>query len=62
MEKIKLNEDMCIGCGMCVSQAPENFTFDETHAKVINEKATKEAKEAADFCPVGAIEIENTED
>lgn len=58
MEKVKLNEDMCIGCGMCVSEAPNNFTFDETHAKVTNEEVTPEAKNAADFCPVGAITIE----
>lgn len=58
MEKIKLNEDMCIGCGMCVSEAPNNFTFDETHAKVINDVVSDEARNASEFCPVGAISIE----
>ena len=55
MEKVKLNKDMCIGCGACCSIASENFTFDGATAKVINEEVTDQAKEARDCCPVGAI-------
>lgn len=58
MEKLKLNKDMCIGCGACCSIASENFTFDGATAKVINEEVTDQAKEARDCCPVGAISIE----
>ena len=57
-EKVKLNKDMCIGCGACCSIASENFTFDGATAKVINEEVTDQAKEARDCCPVGAISIE----
>ena len=46
VEKVKLNKDMCIGCGACCSIASENFTFDGATAKVINEEVTDQAKEA----------------
>ena len=58
MKKVKLDENVCIGCGMCVSTAPKTFDFDEDHAKVINNDVTKEAEEAAECCPVGSISIE----
>ena len=58
MKKVKLDENICIGCGMCVSTAPKTFDFDEDHAKVINNEVTKEAEEATECCPVGAISIE----
>lgn len=57
MEKVKINKDTCIGCGACIMIAKENFTFGEETAEVINETVTPEAKEAADSCPVSAIEI-----
>ena len=59
MEKVKLNQDMCIGCGACTGIAPKNFDFGETHANLISDEVTPEAKEASDCCPVGAITIEN---
>ena len=59
MKKIILNEDRCIGCGACMSIAPDNFTFnDEGRAEMINEKLTNEALEASEMCPVSAITIE----
>lgn len=59
MKKVILNEDMCIGCGACVGIAEENFEFGEGHAVCKNNAITKEAEEAADCCPVGAISIED---
>ena len=58
MEKVKLNQDMCIGCGACTGIAPKHFDFGETHANLISDEVTPEAKEASDCCPVGAITIE----
>ena len=53
MAKIKINEN-CIGCGACTAIAPECFEFsDEGYAKPI--------KEAAEGCPVSAIEIDEAE-
>ena len=60
MEKIKVNEN-CIGCGACTAIAPDFFEFgDDGYAKPIKnevEKITDDVKEAAEGCPVNAIEI-----
>lgn len=56
--KVKIDKEKCIGCGACEAVCPKVF-------KLINGKATakmketneKCAKEAADSCPVQAIEI-----
>ena len=59
MKKVVLNEDRCIGCGACMSVAPDNFTFsDEGRAELINSELTNEAIEASEMCPVSAITIE----
>ena len=60
MGKVILNEDRCIGCGACMSVAPDNFTFnDEGRAEMINTEITDAAIEASEVCPVSAITIEN---
>jgi len=60
---VKVNKDACIGCGACIAIAPETFEFDENGlSKVIDGAANNEsAAEAAGSCPVGAIEVEETE-
>ena len=56
---VKINEN-CIGCGACESICEAVFSVDGV-AKV-NESAVAanmdEVKEAAEACPVGAIEVE----
>ncbi len=57
--------DACIGCGICATIAPDIFIMDqETGKSVLKEDAdlsdTEKLQEAADACPVAAIEI--TED
>ena len=60
MSSVKVLEDKCIGCGACVAMAPNNFDFnDEGLSKVVNEEVTEETINAAEACPVFAIEIEN---
>lgn len=60
MTKVNLIKDRCIGCGACMTIAPENFTFDdEGRAEIINNEITDEAIEASETCPVSAIVIEN---
>lgn len=60
MEKIKVNEN-CIGCGACTAIASEYFTIgDAGYAEPIKEEVeeiTEDIKEAAEGCPVDAIEI-----
>ena len=35
MEKLKVNSDICIGCGLCVSQNEEYFEFNEMFAMIM---------------------------
>jgi len=60
--KIKVNKNKCIGCGTCVAIAPESFRIgEEGKAEAIEppEDGEEKIKEAAESCPVGAIEILN---
>ncbi len=61
MEKIEVNKDKCLGCGMCVGINSDVFDFDDDGlAKAnndnINEENEEEVKEAINSCPVGAID------
>jgi len=60
---VKVDKDKCIGCGACVAIAPETFEFDENGlSKVVDGAPSNEsAAEAAGSCPVGAIEVEESE-
>ncbi len=69
MEKIVVDQDLCICCGACVSICDEVFDFTEqgdtaktTEGKNIldnlDENIKENALEAKDSCPVGAIKIE----
>ncbi|MBP3923914.1 ferredoxin [bacterium] len=56
---VKVN-DSCIGCGACESVCGEVFKVEDV--ATVNESAVADnidcVKEAADACPVGAIEVE----
>ena len=56
---VKVN-DSCIACGACESICSDVFSIDDK--AVVNESAVADnidsVKEAADACPVGAIEVE----
>lgn len=59
--KAKVNKELCISCGACVSRCPEVFAFDdEGFAEAIDEKIEEEiqekAKSAIEICPTNAIE------
>jgi ferredoxin len=58
---VKVDQETCIGCGLCMSLCPQVFEMgDDGKARVIKPKGEKEkcAKEAADSCPVTAITID----
>ena len=58
MAKITVNES-CIGCGTCVGVAQDVFEMnDEGLSSVIGDDVDS-AKEAAESCPVEAIEVED---
>ncbi len=55
---VKVNKDLCIGCGLCTSLAPTVFEFDDDgKAKVVLDDADA-AAEAVASCPVSAITAE----
>jgi len=61
--KIKVHDDLCIGCGICEGIAPEVFSLEtEPYAVVLLDPIPEEfqdaVREAAESCPEAAIEIE----
>ena len=62
-KKIKVNQNLCIGCGACANLFPDVFKMNESNkAEAINselcEKDEARSQEIIDICPVRAIEIE----
>ena len=60
MEKIKVNQDACIGCGACVAIDPEHFNFNDnglSEAISHNNLESEELKNAIESCPTSAIAI-----
>ncbi len=60
--RVDLDEELCIGCEACVDTCPEVFEMedDKAHVKVerVPEEAVESCREAAENCPVEAIQIE----
>ena len=56
-----VDQEKCIGCGLCVTIASESFDFvDSGKAEVIDPRGNseEEIQEAVDSCPVDAIRWE----
>jgi ferredoxin len=60
--KVTVDEETCIGCGLCSETCPEVFEMSDDKATVkvnkVPENAIKTCREAAENCPVEAIQIE----
>lgn len=57
----KVDQEKCIGCGVCVALAPKTFRFnDNGKAEVVTEVGDEQSniQSAKDSCPVQAITIE----
>ncbi len=57
---VKVDKNLCIGCGTCVSVCPEVFELDKDGKSKLKEKADLQKNEACikdsiDQCPVDAI-------
>ena len=59
--KAIVDENACIGCGLCEGIAPNTFEMDGSLAKVIEDPVSDEyaAREACESCPVSAISLED---
>lgn len=58
-----VDKDLCIGCGLCPSIAPEVFKMDDdgkaiAYVDEVPPEAEANAKEAEASCPVSAIKVE----
>lgn len=63
MEKLHVDTDTCIGCGLCVSQNEEYFCFNDEGLSTAKKEDVepddkKELLNIVESCPVGAIVIE----
>jgi ferredoxin len=60
--KASVDKDTCIGCGICFDICPSVFEMDDdkaiTKVDVVPEGDEDAAREAAESCPVEAIEID----
>jgi ferredoxin len=60
--KAKVDESLCIGCGLCEQVCPAVFAMEDDVAKVqadpVPDGQADSCREAVDACPVEAISIE----
>jgi ferredoxin len=59
MSDVKVNEDLCIGCGTCESLCPKVFKVEDGKSKVISSDCAEcNCQEVVDSCPVSAISLQ----
>jgi ferredoxin len=59
MSKINIDDSLCTGCGLCVSNCPDVFEIgDDNIAHVVAVKSINcNVKDVAEQCPVSAIKL-----
>ena len=55
---VKVDQNKCIGCGLCAGMCPETFVIGaDGKSEVIKEEVTTCAKDVVANCPVDAISV-----
>ncbi|MFH0907109.1 MAG: ferredoxin [bacterium] len=62
--KIKIDKNLCIGCGSCVSVCEDCFELTDDNKACVKQDNQCNCddeciKQVVDICPVNAIEVEN---
>ncbi len=63
--KVKVNSDICIGCGACEATCDKVFKVEdavELLMEEVPEELEEQVEDAAAGCPVMAIEVEKDEE
>ena len=56
---LKLDEEKCVGCGMCVIVCPHAvFSMNKEHAKIEKKDACMECGACAQNCPPNALSVQ----
>lgn len=59
MSKVVIDKNSCVGCGLCVNNAPDCFEMSEDGVAKVKEGCdTSNIQEIITQCPVNAITIE----
>ncbi len=60
--RVMIDEEACIGCGVCSESCPEVFELSDDKASVkvdeVPEEVVESCRDAVESCPVEAIQIE----
>jgi ferredoxin len=60
--RVIVDEETCMGCGLCAETCPEVFEMNDDKAKIkvdeVPEDVAATCKKAVENCPVEAIQIE----
>ena len=62
--KVKVNKDLCIGCGACAACCDEVFEFGndglaQSKVDIVPENLEEDVQDALEGCPTSAIEEVN---
>jgi len=63
--EVSINQEECIGCSACVSEAPETFDMNDESKAFVKPQPHDEQEfiiAAAEACPIDAITVTNPAD
>ena len=64
MKKLIVDENVCMGCGMCAASDPEHFTINDNGLSEVISQDNLDSdtlKSIVDSCPVSAIKLAEKE-